>query len=252
MRLKALRELARAGARALARQGHRRHRLGRQDHHQGGAAACAVGGRRNARIGCLLQQSLGRAAVAGALSGLGEVRRVRDRHEPCRRDHAAGETRAAACRHHHHDRAGASGIFRHARKDRRRQGGNLRRRRAGRRGRAQPRQCAVRAACGRGPARPASRASSRSANTAADARLLRISLQADASTVEANILGAAGDLQARRAGPPYCAQFARRAGGGVARRRRPRARRAGARQSQAAESAAARAARSRCRAAPRC
>ena len=37
----------------------------------------------------VLQQSLGRAADALAPAGDGALRRVRDRHEPCRRDHAA-------------------------------------------------------------------------------------------------------------------------------------------------------------------
>ena len=96
--------------------------------------------RRNACLGRLLQQSLGRAAVAGAHAARGRLRRVRDRHEPCRRDHAARRTGAAACRDRHHDRAGASGIFRLARSDRRRQGRNLPRHRAGRRRRAQSRQ----------------------------------------------------------------------------------------------------------------
>ena len=50
---------------------------------------------------------------------------LRDRHEPRRRDHAAGEDGAAARRRHHHRRAGASGIFRRHRGDRRRQGGDL-------------------------------------------------------------------------------------------------------------------------------
>ena len=40
--LEALRDLGARRARALARQGHRRHRLGRQDRHQGGAAAGAL------------------------------------------------------------------------------------------------------------------------------------------------------------------------------------------------------------------
>ena len=72
-----------------------------------------------------------------------EVRRVRNRHEPCRRDHAADAIGAPACRDRHHDRAGASGIFRLARKDRRRQGGDFFRAGAGRRRRAQPRQRAI-------------------------------------------------------------------------------------------------------------
>ena len=45
--------------------------------------------RRDACLGRLLQQSLGRAAVARALPADGALRRVRDRHEPCRRDRAA-------------------------------------------------------------------------------------------------------------------------------------------------------------------
>ena len=42
--------------------------------------------------------------------------RVRDRHEPCRRDHAADQAGAPARRDRHHGRAGASGIFRLASK----------------------------------------------------------------------------------------------------------------------------------------
>ncbi len=58
-------------------------------------------------------------------AGQREIRRVRDRHEPCRRDHAADQAGAPARRDRHHHRAGASGIFRFARKDRRRQGGDF-------------------------------------------------------------------------------------------------------------------------------
>ena len=111
----------------------------------------------------VLQQSLGRAAVAGALPGLGALCRVRDRHEPCGRDRAAGEDGAAACLHHHHGRAGASGILRRHRGDRRRQGRDFRRRRARRRRGAQPRQFAIRAAEGERGEAAASRASCRSA-----------------------------------------------------------------------------------------
>ncbi len=98
-------------ARAHARQGDRRHRLGRQDRHQGSVAARAVERRRNARVGRLLQQSLGRAAVARALPGERALRRVRNGHEPRRRDRAAVAPGPPACRDHHHDRAGASGIL---------------------------------------------------------------------------------------------------------------------------------------------
>ena len=137
---KALRDLARAARARSQRQDRRRHRLGRQDRHQGGAAAGARRGGRDPRLGRLLQQSLGRAAVAGALPAERRVCRVRDRHEPCRRDRAARPPGASACRDHHHDRAGASGILRFGRGDRRRQGGDLPRARAGRRGADQPRQ----------------------------------------------------------------------------------------------------------------
>ena len=102
--------------------------------------------RRDPRLGRLLQQPLGRAALARALPASGALCGVRDGHEPCRRDRAADRAGAPACRDHHHGRAGASRILRLARGDRRRQGGDLRRHRAGRGGGAQPRQCAVRAA----------------------------------------------------------------------------------------------------------
>ena len=86
--------------------------------------ALGAGGR-DARLGRLLQQPLGRAAVARALSRDRALRRVRDRHEPRRRDRAADAAGAPACRDHHHGRAGASRILRLARGDRRRQGRNL-------------------------------------------------------------------------------------------------------------------------------
>ena len=77
------------GARAFAGASHRRHRLGRQDQHQGGAAPGARRRRRDPCLGRLLQQSLGRAAVARPLPADGALRGVRDRHEPCRRDRGA-------------------------------------------------------------------------------------------------------------------------------------------------------------------
>ena len=52
-------------------------------------ALALAGRRRDPCLGRLLQQSLGRAAVARALPADGALRRVRDRHEPCRRDRAA-------------------------------------------------------------------------------------------------------------------------------------------------------------------
>ena len=65
--------------------------------HQGSAAACAVEGRRNPRIGSFLQQSLGCAAVARALSARCALCRAGNGHEPRRRDRAAVAPRAPAC-----------------------------------------------------------------------------------------------------------------------------------------------------------
>ena len=62
----------------------------------------------DARAGRLVQQSLGRAADARAHAGGDALRRLRDRHEPCRRDPAADAAGAAARRDRHHGRAGAS------------------------------------------------------------------------------------------------------------------------------------------------
>ena len=189
-------------------------------------------------LGRLLQQSLGRAAVARALSADGALRRVRDRHEPCRRDRAADAPGASACGDHHHDRAGASRILRLARGDRRRQGRNLPRPRAGRRGGDQSRQSAIRAAASAAQGAPASSASSPSASTrSADARLVKCSLQPDCSTVRPAYLGDRCHLQARRAGPASRAQLARGARGRLARRRRSRARGAGARRAAARDRA---------------
>ena len=234
------------GARALAGQDRRRHRLGRQDQHQGGAAPGACGRRRDARLGRLLQQSLGRAAVARALPADGALSRVFEiGMNHAGEIDAADAAGAPACGDHHHGRAGASRILRLARGDRRRQGGNLPRARARRRRGDQPRQSAIRAPAARTPEPPASRASSRSASTPkADARLIK-------SVAAARLLHRAGahsrrrrHLQARRAGPPPGAQFARRAGGGRARRRRSRAGGARAGAACSRRPAAARASRS--------
>ena len=62
-------------------------------------------------LGRLLQQSLGRAADAGAHAARTRLWRVRDRHEPCGRDHAADAHGAAACRdRHRRSRRAISGI----------------------------------------------------------------------------------------------------------------------------------------------
>ena len=87
--LEGLRALARAARARSQAKVIARHRLGRQDQHQGSAAACARAVRRDACVGRLLQQSLGRAAVARALPRQRALCGVRDGHEPCRRDRAA-------------------------------------------------------------------------------------------------------------------------------------------------------------------
>ena len=63
-------------------------------------------------VGAVLQQPLGRAADAGAHAARRALRRVRDRHEPCRRDRAADPHGAPARGAHHHRRAGASRVLR--------------------------------------------------------------------------------------------------------------------------------------------
>ena len=99
------------------------------------------------------------------------------------------------------------------------------------------------------------RGSPRAAKAAGVARIVSFGEHAQGRGAAAALRAAAGmldrrgatssasrrHLQARRAGPASRAQFARRAGGGVARRRRSRARRAGARQAASRRPAAARA-----------
>ena len=86
----ALRDLARAARAPIGGKDRRGDRIGRQDLDQGGAGARARRQRRDPRLAGVVQQSLGRAAVARALAAERALRRVRDRHEPCRRDRAAG------------------------------------------------------------------------------------------------------------------------------------------------------------------
>uniref|UniRef100_A0A0N4ZEP1 LigA n=1 Tax=Parastrongyloides trichosuri TaxID=131310 RepID=A0A0N4ZEP1_PARTI len=102
-----------------------------------------------------LQQPHRRAADAGADAARHGSRRVRDRHEPPRRDHAAVAVRASACGGDHHGRSGACREL-PGRRDRRgaRQGRDLRRHRAGRRGGAERRRRPRRhCASGRGKGR---------------------------------------------------------------------------------------------------
>ena len=105
-----------------------------------------VGDRRDACAGRLVQQPVGRAADARPHAGGDALRRLRDRHEPCRRDPPAGEARAPARGDRHDGRAGAPRLFRQRGGDRRGQGGDFRGAGAGRHGRPQPRQSLVRPA----------------------------------------------------------------------------------------------------------
>ena len=146
-------------------------------------------GWRDPRLGRLLQQSLGRAAVARALPGERALRGAGNGHEPRRRDRAAVAARPSACRDHHHDRAGASRILRFARQDRRRQGRDLSRPRSRRRRRPQPRQCAIRAAQAPRQEAGVARIVSFGEHEKADARLRQMRAASDCSTVEAQILG---------------------------------------------------------------
>ena len=72
--LEGLRDLARVGACTNKGKSHRRNRLGREDRHQRRFAARAFGRQRNPFFRCILQQSLGRAAIARTMSGRREIR----------------------------------------------------------------------------------------------------------------------------------------------------------------------------------
>ena len=172
--------------------------------------------RRDPCLGRLLQQSLGRAAVARPLPARRALRRSRNGHEPCRRDRAADQAGAPACRDHHHGRAGASGILPVGRGHRRRQGGDLPGHRAGRRRGHQSRQSAFRAACSAG----------REGGRRQPHRLVRRARQGRRAAFQvraaAGLLDRAGahprrrrHLQARRARPPCGVQLARGAGCGA-------------------------------------
>ena len=137
---------------------------------------------------------------------------------------------AAACRDHHHDRAGASRIS--SRRSRR--SPTPRRRSSPASSRAAPRSSTATTRISRGCSRSAKAARRRAHRLVRRARQGRCA--ADQVRAAAglsrpcrrDILGARRHLQARRARPPSRAEFARRAGGGDARRRRSRARGAGA------------------------
>ena len=186
---------------------------------------------RDARLGRLLQQPLGRAADACADAARQRLRRLRDRHEPCRRDRAAdaawsarmsrSSRRSSRCTSSSSARSG----------HRRRQGRDLLRPRAGRHRGDQPRQPSFRAAarpCA-GLARPG--ASSASASTrAADVRAERIVAQAGRCRSSRRASSASRSSTASATpGRHVALNSLARARRGAGARRRPRAR--GARRS---------------------
>ncbi len=171
--LRALGRLGRAARARSPRPDRRGDRLGRQDQRQGNAARRAGQERADARLGGVLQQSLGRAADACAPARRRPLRGRRDRHEPRRRNHAARRDGAPARRAGHHDRAGSYRASRLDRGHRRRQGGNLLRPRTGAARRSSiatrrnllgwsgPRARAARGCSASAPARKTTRVSSR-------------------------------------------------------------------------------------------
>ena len=125
--MKALVDLGHAGRTRSTREGGERHRLRRQDQHQGSAARDAVGPGADLGQHGVLQQPCRRADQPGAPAARGRVRRVRDRHEPSRRDRAAGAPGRGACRRDHQRRAGPHRLLGLRRGHRRREGRPLRR-----------------------------------------------------------------------------------------------------------------------------
>ena len=142
-----------------------------------------------------------------------QLRRVRNRHEPCGRNHAACRDGAAACRDHHDDRAGSSRIFRKPwmtiadAKAEIFSGLD-----AGRRCNPQSRQ-----RCSSSVSADAKAAPARVTHSWASASMRKptrrldehVTLGADHSIVQARSLRPAADLSARRARPPHGAELAR-------------------------------------------
>ena len=129
----------RRGAGALRGPRRRRHRLGRQDRHQGDAEGRAGRPGPDPRRREELQQPLGRAADPRPPAGDRRLRGDRDRHERPRRDRAARPPRAAARRDGHHRRGGPSRRLPRPRRHRPREGLDRPGPGARRRRRAQPR-----------------------------------------------------------------------------------------------------------------
>ena len=125
----ALRALAPRSADAKLGEDHRRHRVGRQDQHQGSArrGARARSARAGPPLGQELQQPYRRAAEPRADAARLRLCGARNGHEQCRRDRRADPAGAAACRDGHRHRLRAHRESRHRGSDRRRQGRDLRR-----------------------------------------------------------------------------------------------------------------------------
>ena len=140
-----------------------RHRLGRQDQHQGRAAGHALGPGADLGQRGELQQPCRRADKPRPPAARGALRRLRDRHESSRRDRAAGPPGRGACRRDHQCRAGPYRLHGLGGGHRRREGLPVRRHGGRCSGRAQPRQSLTTIAWRDMPAASACRASLASA-----------------------------------------------------------------------------------------
>ncbi len=105
--------LGRLGVAARAPNGcqnHRGYRIGRQDHHQGDAASSAGAFRQVHAAVASFNNHWGVPLTLSRMSGGRRIRRLRDRHEPFRRNPPLTQM-SAACRHHHHHRRAHLGNF---------------------------------------------------------------------------------------------------------------------------------------------
>ena len=190
-------ERARRAPRARAPQAKivARHRLGRQDRHQGVLRARARRWRRAHASAASYNNHWGVPLTLARMPARRALRRVRDRHEPRRRDRAADPAGAPARRVVTTVEPVHLEFFAVGRGDRRRQGGDLRRASSPAERRSSTATIRISSGCRRAPKRPASRDRHlRRAMRRRDARLLEVALQADGSTVQARILGSDIDL----------------------------------------------------------
>ena len=107
---------------ALHRPAGRGHRQRRQDHDQGDAADHPGRVRPTHAAVASYNNHWGLPLTLARMPPRRRVLRRRDRHEPCRRDRAAGAAGAAACRGDHRGGEGAYRLSRLDRGDRRREG----------------------------------------------------------------------------------------------------------------------------------